>query len=73
MGNDFKPGRRDFLKTSVFAVASAGGGLMLGVGVSGEADAAATTFAPNIFIRISPDNWVRMAREVCERSANAAA
>ena len=58
MGNDFKPGRRDFLKTSVFAVDSAGGGLMLGVGVSGEADAAATTFAPNIFIRISPDNWV---------------
>ena len=56
--------RRDFIKTS----AAAGSSLMLGVflpGTAGAAQAAATTYAPNAWVRIGDDDSITL---LCARS-----
>ncbi|MCK9284614.1 MAG: xanthine dehydrogenase family protein molybdopterin-binding subunit [Rhodocyclaceae bacterium] len=59
MGDHFTPARRDFLKASMVAMASAGGGLALGIALPRPAEAAtAAAFTPNAFLRITPDNRV---------------
>ncbi|HJV94830.1 MAG TPA: molybdopterin cofactor-binding domain-containing protein, partial [Albitalea sp.] len=57
--------RRDFLKVTALA----GGGMAIGFvlpGVFAEADAKAAPFAPNQWIRITPDNWVTIVVDKSE-------